>query len=394
MANNILVKNGAGADVTLVTTDIGSDVHIPHQNIARVGNAAVALGQTTMSASIPVTLASNQTAVPTIENAVVYTGAAAQTTVVNNILEPVSGSAGTAVENLRSGSVQVVSTGTAGTFIFEQSLDNVNWVALPVFNAALVTGVPITAAITASASQIIYTFPIRGRFVRLRIATTITGGSIQAFSRLSSDPWIPTANLVASNTAANLLATVSATNLSTNVAQVGGTNTVTGGVAGTLGVGGTVAEDTASTGNPVIVGGVVRTALPAATVVAGDAVRSTFSTSGQLVQKPFAPGDLDFQANLTVTTNTQTAIRAAQAAGIRQYVTQITYQNTNATATTLTIQDASTTLITFSCPASMANPVQLTFPTPLRGTAATALNYTAGTTGANVLLNVTGYNGY
>ena len=75
-------------------------------------------------------------------------------------------------------------------------------------------------------------------------------------------------------------------------------------------------------------------------------------------------------------------------------VTQITYQNTNATATTLTIQDASATLIAISVPASMTLAEQLTFPTPLRGTANAALNYTAGTTGASILLNVTGFNSY
>jgi hypothetical protein len=172
-------------------------------------NAKVpAAGQALMAASQPVVIASNQTAVPTVENATVITGAAAQTATVNNILDAVAGAAGTDVTNQRSATVQVVSTGTAGTFIFEQSNDNVNWVALPVFNAALVTGVPITAAITATASQIIYTFPIRCRFIRLRIATLITGGSLQAFSRLSGDAWTPAVFTVANPTAANLQTTV------------------------------------------------------------------------------------------------------------------------------------------------------------------------------------------
>lgn len=168
------------------------------------------LGQALMAASFPVAIASNQSAVPTIEQALVLDGQAAQTAVVNNILEATAGANGTACENLRSGSVQVTSTGTGGTFIFEQSNDNVNWVALPVFNAALVTGVPITAAITATISSIIYTFPVRARFVRLRIATTITGGSIRAFSRFSSEPWTAAAQLVASNVAANMAMTVGA----------------------------------------------------------------------------------------------------------------------------------------------------------------------------------------
>ena len=167
-------------------------------------------------------------ALPTTELPLILTGAAAQTATVNNILTPTSGTAGINVSGFRSAAIQVVSTGTAGTFIFEQSLDNVNWVALPVFNAALVTGVPITAAITASASAIIYTFPVRGNFVRLRVATLITGGSVQAFTRISSDPWTAAAQLVASNTAGNLLATVSGTvtaNIGTG-AIAAGTNAI------------------------------------------------------------------------------------------------------------------------------------------------------------------------
>lgn len=199
---------GAQADAA-ASTDTGTFSMIAL--IKRMLTKMPSQGQALMAASQPVVIASNQSAVPIIENSTVFTGAAAQTAVVNNIIESVSGAAGTACENVRSGSVQVVSTGTGGTFIFEQSNDNVNWVALPVFNAALVTGVPITAAITATASAIIYTFPIRARFIRLRIATLITGGSIQAFSRFSTEPWTASAQLVASNVAANLNATVAGT---------------------------------------------------------------------------------------------------------------------------------------------------------------------------------------
>jgi hypothetical protein len=187
-----------------------------------------ALGQATMAASQPVAIASDQSPVPVLETATVIDGAAAQSAVVNNILPVASGAAATACENFRSASVQVVSTGTAGTFIFEQSNDNVNFVALPVFNSALVTGVPIAAAITATASSIIYSFPVRARFIRLRIATLITGGSIRAFTRLSSEPWTASAQLVASNVAANNLAQVSGT----VTANLGAATTRAGFVAG------------------------------------------------------------------------------------------------------------------------------------------------------------------
>lgn len=171
-----------------------------------------AFWQTNQPVSGPLTNAElRATAISTSEPATVLVGQAAQTATVNNILEAASGAAGTAVENLRAASVQVVSTGTGGGFIFEQSNDNVNWIALPVFNAALTTGVPIVAAIVPTASAIIYSFPIRGRFIRLRISTAITGGSIQAVSRLSPDPWLPSVMTVAQPTAASLQATVAGT---------------------------------------------------------------------------------------------------------------------------------------------------------------------------------------
>jgi hypothetical protein len=156
---------------------------------------------------------------PVTELPLVLTGASAQTATVNNILGPVAGSTGLTVAGYRTASVQVVSTGTAGTFIFEQSNDGTNWVALPVFNAALTTAVPITAAVTATASSIIYTFPLRCTFLRLRIATTITGGIIQAFTRIGTDPWTPSAQLIGNNTAANVQTTATVTGYPTAAAS-------------------------------------------------------------------------------------------------------------------------------------------------------------------------------
>lgn len=264
--------------------------------------------------------------------------------------------------------------------IIEFSNDNSVWTQVNFWsvNAQTSSSSSATAALQAVVQVV-------GRFFRFRCNSYISGAPsvIAVLKQASFFPPI---------SATGLLVTTS--NATTNVAQIGGTATVTAGVAGMLAVGGNIAEDTAATSNPLICGGVARTALPASTIIAGDAIRNTLSVSGQLITKQNAPGDLDFYANATVTTATQTAIRAAQGAGVRQNVTSVTYQNTNATATTLTIQDGSTTLVTFSVPASMTEPRQLVFPTPLRGTANTALNYTAGTTGANVLLNVTGFNSY
>lgn len=201
-AGAVVGTNAAGDDWERLATEA---------TLAALNAKARSPGQSSMAQSQPVVIANDQSAIPTTELPLILTGAAAQTIVVNNILEGTAGPSGTATDGFRAASVQVVSTGTAGTFIFEQSNDNANWIALPVFNAALTTGAPIAAAITATASQIIYTFPIRCRFIRLRIVTTITGGTIQAFSRLSTDPWTPAVFSVAQPTAASLQATVAGT---------------------------------------------------------------------------------------------------------------------------------------------------------------------------------------
>lgn len=279
-------------------------------------------------------------------------------------------------------SLQLVNSGSptfTGTVTFQVSNDGGSWNNVTAWAVGGAVA-PVSAA-TIGGHWLI---PAIGRFFRA-VVTAYTSGMIVAVAVLrNQNAFLPQSSP----------SVAIAANSSVNVAQIGGTGPVTAGVAGMLAVGGNIAEDTAATSNPLICGGVARTALPASTVIAGDAIRQTFSVSGQLVTKENAPADLDFFVNATVTTATQTQLRAAQATGIRTNVTSVTYQNTNATATTLTIQDGSTTLVTFSVPASMTEPRQLMFPTPLRGTAATALNYTAGTTGANVLLNVTGFSSY
>lgn len=134
-------------------------------------------------------------------------GQSAQTATVNNILTAASGTAATPTSGYRSASVQITSSGTGGAYIFEGSNDNTTFVTIPVFNQLTLTGTPIVAAITPSASTIIYTFPVNVEFVRCRISTTITGGSIQAFSRFSPEGIPPAVVQVAQNTAANLLTT-------------------------------------------------------------------------------------------------------------------------------------------------------------------------------------------
>jgi len=154
---------------------------------------------------------------------------------------------------------------------------------------------------------------------------------------------------------------------------------------------GTAAHSAAASGNPVRVGGRVQTAVDT-TLVAGDTSDLFISTGGAQVVVLNSVPELSWQYAALLTTNTQTAAKAAGAAGIRNYVTDIQLQNTSATATVFTLQDgASTVLWQCSLPASMTVPIDIEFHTPKRGTAATALNYTLGTTGTNTYVNIGGF---
>lgn len=116
---------------------------------------------------------------------------------------------------------------------------------------------------------------------------------------------------------------------------------------------------------------------------------------GALVTKPFSIPEADWQyaaAAGGIVNTTDVALKAAAAAGIRNYVTSIDLRNAHATvATEVVIKDGATVIWRQLLPAAMATPVDITFPTPLRGTAATAVNFACLTTGAQVYVNAQGY---
>jgi hypothetical protein len=161
----------------------------------------MALGQNPASSSLSVALADEDV------KDLLITGASAQTATVNNILANPSGINALDVSQYRSFAVQIISTGTGGTYIFEGSNDGVNFVVIPVYNQSLAVRVPIITAITATASSVIYEGSCNFRYIRLRIATTITGGNIQAFGAFVQQPLGTVSQIVSNGTAANLLVT-------------------------------------------------------------------------------------------------------------------------------------------------------------------------------------------
>lgn len=127
--------------------------------------------------------------------------------------------------------------------------------------------------------------------------------------------------------------TITATNLSTNIAQVGGTNTVNGGVAGILAVGGNVAHSAASTANPLQAGGrVVPTTIATqdASLVAGDVSYLPISTGLQTLTKNFSTAELDYSIQFdsaATTVTVQPLVPASGTASVRNYITGFVVSN-------------------------------------------------------------------
>ena len=170
-------------------------------------------------------------------------------------------------------------------------------------------------------------------------------------------------------------------------AQVSATQPISGTVTAT-GVAGAAAEDAAASGNPVLVGGVVRTANAPTTLVAGDVARLSMTSGGATVIKQYAPAQTEWNANLALTTTSNVAVAAAAAAGIRNHITSFWAINTGAAAVDVILLDGTNERARYILPINV--PVPVTFPTGLLTTAATALNAALSAAGT-VRFVATGY---
>lgn len=156
---------------------------------------------------------------------------------------------------------------------------------------------------------------------------------------------------------------------------------------------GAVASGSPASGNPLFIGGEVRTANRAAEIT-GDILPFQLSSIGSLLVAPYALPDATWLYTAPaggIINNTAVAARAAAGAGIRNYVTGMQLSNANAVATEFAILDGATIIWRGFLPASNATTFDFEFITPLRGTANTAINVQCLTTGAQVYVNLQGY---
>jgi len=225
-------------------------------------------------------------------------------------------------------------------------------------------------------------------------------------------------------------ATASNLNATVNLGQVGGTSVVTGGVNGSQGVGGLAASGATVAGNPVRIAGTDGTNARSLTVATdghlivdvmgsrahdatdadepvkiGGRARSTVITSvasddrtdgiyslqGYAIQHPYALPQSALTGTATSTGTGDTAVIAAQGAGVTINVTTLAIHNDSTTNTFVNIKDGSTTRLVIPAPAKGG--AMVTLPFPLRITANTALNFASGSGVTTMYVSAVGFAG-
>ena len=151
-----------------------------------------------------------------------------------------------------------------------------------------------------------------------------------------------------------------------------------------------VAHDGADSGNPHKIGARAVTSVSAQTLVAANDRTDLLSgLDGVQLTRPHCNLEDIATGNATNTDGTSTQCIAAQAAGIKTYLTSIVLCNSSATDITVDIKDGSTTKISIPVPAgggAIFNP-----PVPLPGTAATAWNFDPSAAATTVTCSMIGF---
>lgn len=137
----------------------------------------------------------------------------------------------------------------------------------------------------------------------------------------------------------------------------------------------TVAHDAADAGNPAKLGAKAETALSGITLVAdGDRSDLYCGIDGVLITRPYCNLEDAVSGNASNTDGTSTSVIASSGAGVRTYITTAIITNMHAsTDAYVELKDGTTVMATI--PAPHASGATVTFPVPLKGTAATAWNF-------------------
>lgn len=268
----------------------------------------------------------------------------------------------------------------AGTFAV-QAAQSGNWTARVVGNAGGIFDTTQNAAVPANAISMGCNFTTS--------PASITSGNQGALQCNSKGEAL--AQLTDGTTNVSVIAGTNA--LKADLSSIAGTATVTAGVNGMLAVGGNTATNVAITSNPLLIGCQgVSSENTAVTTARG--VQTVCDLVGKLIVLPYAnPENLVKGVTAAVTDTTSTSTIASAGGSLRNYITKWSCTNSHATVGTFIKLLDGSTIIDELYAAPAGGGFVATYPSPLQGTAATAVNSQAVTTGTNFICSASGYKG-
>ncbi len=257
---------------------------------------------------------------------------------------------------------------SGGAITFEVTYDNSNWITIgadqvidPTSTSLATVSLPYTLVASTNKGFLILSKGAQG--LRIKLSTAITG-SATVTPNYALLPYTPVQlDSVTQATASNLNAQVV----------------------------GSVANGATDAGNPLKTGGTANNAFPTA-VTNGQRVNEFYDLNGRAVTSPYTnPENMVVGVTSAITDTTSTSTIAAQGSGVRTYITSILVTNSHATVGTFVkILDGST-IVWEGWAAAAGGGFSQSFSVPLRGTANTAVNCQAVTTGANFICSIAGY---
>jgi hypothetical protein len=153
---------------------------------------------------------------------------------------------------------------------------------------------------------------------------------------------------------------------------------------------GNTAHDAADGGNPIKIGAKAETSISGVTLVAdGDRTDLHAGVDGVLITRPHCNLEDNLTGTVSNTDGNRTAIIAAQASGIKTYLTALDLYNSSAAAVVVDLEDGTTVKKSFLVPATSG--LIRYFNPPLAGTAATAWNINAASATTTIYANAEGF---
>lgn len=178
-----------------------------------------------------------------------------------------------------------------------------------------------------------------------------------------------------------------------SIANIGSNAVVTGGVNGSQSVGGPTASGSSIAANPLTTGGRAQNA-EATAVTNGQVVNAAFDLVGKQIVSPFANKENFITGSTSgITTATNTQVIAAQAAGVKIYLTGFSCSNTGATTSLLQFTSGSGGSVIWTTINPAGGGSNFPIVPPVATAAATALYLTTGSASSNQYCSVTGYIG-